>query len=112
MSKEDRDIWAQKKCPFGVGNTDGKCCTTDCAAWREWDSRSTTTSQEERWENHKPGWFSDWKVADHIHFSESRENDDEGKEHWTPGGTMYLWVRETSREIGDAGGYCLRLNQQ
>lgn len=114
MSQESRNNWSQKKCPFGVGDESGKCCTSECAAWREWDTRETVvnTKVEERWEDHKPGWFSDWKVVKVYTYPATKEYTDEGKERWSKGGTSYKWIKkiETQREIGSAGGCCKRLS--
>lgn len=109
MSQEARIFWASKKCPLGAGDSNGKCCTTECAAWKEWDTRETKIDVEESWQNHRPGWFSGWKVVDKRSYSSSKEVNDEGKERWTKGWTSYLWRRETYRSVGSAGGRCSQL---
>lgn len=114
MSEQARSHWSQKKCPFGVGDDSGKCCTSDCAAWKEWDTRETITDTEKRWENSKPGWFSGWSVEEVEGSAEHRDSEidpSEGKTMYftVPDDRRYLWVRKTSREIGDTGGCCGRL---
>jgi hypothetical protein len=109
MSQSARDRWSQKRCPFGVGDEDGKCCTSECGAWREWDTRKTKTETIERWEYERPGWFSAWRVDRVVHHPSRRETDDEGYEHWTKAYTSYLWVKIITKEVGDCGGTCGRL---
>lgn len=114
MCAEARDLWSQKKCPFGVGDDSGKCCTSDCAAWKEWDTRETVVDRETRWEDSKPGWFSDWSVEaveghDGYHAREVDPSSGEGVHFRVPGNKRYLWVKKTYRNSGGAGGRCGRL---
>jgi hypothetical protein len=109
MSQEARERWAQKKCPFGVGDESGMCCTSACAAWTEFDTRSNHVHEEVRWEPDTPGWFSGWKVEGRMREKEHKEIDEDGKEHWTKAHTVYKWVRRTTSQSGSCGGYCRRL---
>jgi hypothetical protein len=114
MSEQARRHWSQKKCPFGVGDDSGKCCTSDCAAWKEWDTRETVTDSEERWEDSKPPWFSGWSVeqvegsARHC-VTEVEYSEGKHVSFVVPDNRRYLWVKKTSRKIGNTGGGCGRL---
>ena len=121
MSNEARDRWSDKKCPFGVGNDSGKCCTTECAAWREWDTRETVTDEhvEESWEDSRPGWFSDWRIVDTRsvggYYVEGECDPDTGvHREWVRESTQYLWRKVTTseRDVGSTGGYCVRLHEK
>lgn len=111
--EEARERWSERKCPFGVGDESGKCCTSECAAWKEWDTRETLSNTEEVWKDYKPGWFSDWRVIDtrsgggyYDYTVEDRYRE------WVPKWKEYLWAKTTSRETGGTGGYCIRLRSE
>ena len=111
MSQEARNRWSQKRCPFGVGYSNGMCCTSECGAWREWDTRGSVARTEEVWKNHRPGWFSDWKVKDSKRQGTNGDHwvvtdESEGKGHYetTKEYTMYLWTRTTYSDNGGSSG--------
>lgn len=114
MAQEDRDRWSQKRCPFGVGDSNGMCCTSECAAWSDWvsDTRETRTITETRIEDRRPGWFSDWYVIESGVSREYKEINDEGKEQWHGGGRWYKWGKDRTVSSGQyvSGGTCKRLH--
>ncbi|MEI6810844.1 MAG: hypothetical protein WCK60_02195 [Candidatus Nomurabacteria bacterium] len=115
MSQEEaRNLWSQKRCPFGVGDENGRCCTTECGAWHEWehDTRKSTTTTETRYEDHRPWLFSDWYVIDSGKTDAYKETNEDGKENWHSSSRWYKWGRDTTENSGQyySGGTCKRLN--
>ncbi len=110
MSEEDKALWSSKKCPFGVGDENGKCCTSECAAWKEWDTRETVVTTTKCWENSKPGWFSDWKLVHEEPKGYYEIEESEGKRVWVNNeNPRFLWEKKTSKVVGSVGGKCGRL---
>ena len=109
---QDRANWASKRCPFGVGDSNGNCVTTDCAAWKELEP-SYEMQYEYKESKSTPGWFSDWELDRTISTQEHiYSENDFGKvthDYYKTHVQGYVW-RKGKRVLSREGkAFCIRL---
>jgi len=107
-----RAKWETKSCPFKAGDpSTGKCISSECAAWKEWDDEYETVWIYKE-SSSKPGWFSDWEIDEVLTETEEITH---GNDYCDLPSTYrshvvgYRLRKRTSKQISHAGGTCSRL---